>query len=226
MTRRLARVLDGLEARYGKPATPRRPSDPYEMLILTNCGYPASESACAKGFAALRELVGVAPDEILRAPERKLVEAMRKGGIMPELRARRIRQIASAVVNAYAGDLRGALMAVPVAQAKRILKSFPTIADAGAEKILLFARLAPVMAVPSNATQVPLRLGFGTEAKSWAAGYRSAQEALAEELSEDFAPRMRAHLLLKEHGQTICKRARPACEQCPVSRDCAYFRKQ
>jgi endonuclease III len=222
MTRRLARILDGLEARYHKPAVPRRAADPYEMLVLTNCGYPASEAACARGFAALEENVGVAPEEILRAPEHKLIAAMRAGGIMPELRAKRLRQIASEVVNRYGGDLQGAL-AVPVPQAKRILKSFPTIADAGAEKILLFARLAPVMAVPSNATQVPLRLGFGHEGKSWAAGYRSAQEALASELPEDFEPRMRAHLLLKQHGQTICKRTRPACEQCPVARDCAYF---
>jgi endonuclease III len=225
MTGRLARVLDGLEARYGKPAIRRGAADPYEMLILTNCGYPASESACARGFAALQESVGVAPEEILRAPGKKLVAAMRAGGIMPELRAERLRRIASDVATEYGGDLRGAL-AVPLLQAKRILKSFPTIADAGAEKILLFARLAPVMAVPSNATQVPLRLGFGHEGKSWAAGYRSAQEALAGELAENFEPRMRAHLLLKQHGETICKRAQPACEQCPVARDCAYFKRR
>jgi endonuclease III len=78
------------------------------------------------------------------------------------------------------------------------------------------------MAVPSNALQVPLRLGFGREGKSWAAGYRSAQEALALELSEEFEPRIRAHLLLKQHGQTICKRSRPECERCPVAGDCPY----
>jgi endonuclease III len=81
------------------------------------------------------------------------------------------------------------------------------------------------MAVPSNATQVPLRLGFGREGASWAAGYKSAQQALSEELVEAFEPRIRAHLLLKMHGQTICKRTRPLCEQCPVTRDCAYFAK-
>jgi endonuclease III len=192
------------------------------MLIVATCGYPASEAACAKGFAALRERVGMTPDAILRAPEKKLVEAMRAGGIVPELRAERLREIAGAVMREYGGDLRGAL-AVPVPQAKRILRSFPTIAEAGAEKILLFSRLAPVMAVPSNATQVPLRLGFGREGKTWAAGYKSAQEALAAELSEDYEPRIRAHLLLKQHGQTICRRARPACEKCPVAGDCPYF---
>ena len=110
---RLARILDGLEKRHGKPRVGPA-SDPYEMLVVATCGYPASEPACAKGFAALREHVGVAPADVLRAPK---------------------------------------------------------------------------------------------------------------ELVEAFEPRIRAHLLLKMHGQTICKRARPLCEQCPVTRDCAYFAK-
>lgn len=218
---RLARILDGLEKRYGAPRIGPA-SDPYEMLVVATCGYPASEGACAKGFAALRENVGVAPADILGAPRKKLALAMRAGGIVPDLRAERLREIASRVTHEFRGDLKGAL-AVPVSQAKKVLKSFPTIADAGAEKILLLSRIAPLMAIPSNATQVPLRLGFGCEGKSWATGYKSAQKALSEELIEAFEPRIRAHLLLKVHGQTICKRARPLCEQCPVTRDCAYF---
>jgi endonuclease III len=217
---RLARVLDELEAHYGElPAAPA--SDPYEMLVLLTCGYPASEIACAKGFAALRECVGIAPKDILRATDKKLALAMRAGGIVPELRAARLREIANRVAHEYGGDLRSALgRSVPAA--KRILKSFPAVADAGAEKVLLFSRLAPVMAVPSNATHVPLRLGFGREGKNWAAGYKSAQEALSDELPVAFEPRIRAHLLFKHHAQILCKRSRPACDRCPVAPDCGY----
>jgi endonuclease III len=221
MGARLERILAGLEERYGKPKT-RRASDPYEMLVFMTCGYPASEAACAKGFDALTKRVGVAPTDVLRAPEKQLVEAMRAGGIVAELRAQRLREIAGTVVHEYGGNLKLAL-AGSHSKARKILKTFPAIADAGAERILLLSRLAPVMAVPSNAVQVPLRLGFGIEGKSWAASYKSAQKALVDEVSEDFEPRIRVHLLLKEHGQTICKRARPECERCPVTRDCAYF---
>jgi endonuclease-3 len=220
MATRLARVLDGLERHYGKPK-PGPPSDPYRMLVFANCGYPASEAACTKGFDALERDVGIAPAELLGAPRKKLVEAMRAGGIVPELRAERLQEIASRVAEEYGGDLKRALEG-PVLQAVKLLKTFPTIADAGAEKILLFSRIAPVMAVPSNATQVPLRLGWGDEGKSWAVGYKSAQRALAAELRESFEPRIRAHLLLKAHGQKTCKRTKPACELCPVRRDCAY----
>lgn len=221
MSPKLGRVLDGLERRYGKPVIGPA-SDPYEMIVLANCGYPASEAACARGFAALRSRVGLKPGDILRARPKTLVAAMRVGGIVPELRARRLREIAGAVTHEHGGDLR-ATIAAALPRAKRILKSFPTVADAGAEKILLFGRLSPIMAVPSNATQVPLRLGFGSAGKNWAAGYRSAQQALAAELAEAYEPRIRAHLLLKEHGQALCKRARPLCERCPVTRECDYF---
>jgi endonuclease-3 len=54
-------------------------------------------------------------------------------------------------------------------------------------------------------------------------GYRTAQAALDAALPKTFEARIRAHVLLKQHGQEICKRARPMCERCPVSRDCAYF---
>ena len=48
------------------------------------------------------------------------------------------------------------------------------------------ARVEPIAAVPSNATQVPLRLGFGEEQRSYAASYRSAQQALEDELPRTF----------------------------------------
>jgi endonuclease III len=39
-------------------------------------------------------------------------------------------------------------------------------------------------------------------------------------------PELRAYLLIKRHGQELCKASRPKCEQCPVTSDCNYFRSQ
>lgn len=33
-----------------------------------------------------------------------------------------------------------------------------------------------------------------------------------------------AHLLLQQHGQTLCKRAAPRCDACPLARGCGYAR--
>jgi endonuclease III len=28
---------------------------------------------------------------------------------------------------------------------------------------------------------------------------------------------------LKQHGQTLCKRTKPKCDECPVRKRCQYF---
>ncbi|HEY8041228.1 MAG TPA: hypothetical protein VIF15_15585 [Polyangiaceae bacterium] len=216
----LARILDALEERHGAVRIGRA-ANAYDLIVRTNCGYPASEAACAKGYAALKATVGVSPAAILRASKAKLTTAMRQGGIVPELRAQRLRDIAERTLE-LGGSLR-AILKEPLAAARRQLKKFPTIGDPGADRILLFTRTAPIAAIPSNATQVPLRLGFGKDAAGYVVGYRTAQAALDAALPPTFDARIRAYVLFKRHGQEVCKRARPACAQCPVRGDCAYF---
>jgi len=218
---RVARILDRLEKHYGK-RKPLPPAGAYEMVIYANCGYPANDATCTKGFAELKKRVGLQPDEILEASDIELAACLRSGGIFPELRATRLKEIAARVENKYGGDLSGALRKTP-AEAKKVLKQFPTIGDPGAEKILLFTRTAPVMAVPSNCVHVPLRLGLGKAYKTYSKDYKSAQDALAAESPEDCDARLRAYLLLQHHGQELCKRSRPKCEECPVTADCRYF---
>lgn len=220
---RMARVLDRLEKFYGIPKAPKR-TDAYEMVLHRNCGYPQSDVNCDKGFAALKKEIGLSPREILDAPVAKLREVMRLGGIVPELRAQRLREIAARVETEFGGDLR-AVLKRPVAEAKKALRKFPTLGEAGAEKILLFTKTAAVAAVPSNCIHVPLRLGFGRESKNWAASYKSAQEAIRAELPETCEAQLRAYLLFKQHGQTLCKSAQPKCEECPVTDECEYFAK-
>lgn len=217
----VARILDRLEEHYGK-LKPRTPAGAYEMVIYANCGYPANDATCTKGFQALKEKFGTAPDKVLAAPEKELRDILRLGGIFPELRAQRLKEIAARVRDQYAGNLAAALRkALP--EARKILKQFPTIGDPGADKILLFTAAAPVAAIPSNCTHVPLRLGLGTAYKSYARDYRSAQEALAAALPETCEARVRAYLLLQHHGQELCKRSRPHCDACPVTADCLHF---
>jgi endonuclease-3 len=218
---RLPKLLATLERLYGAPDPPH-PTDPYEMILHNNCGYPATDASCRKGFDALKSEVGLRPDEILAAPDRKLAGLMRLGGIVPDVRAARLKEIAALVKHTYGGDL-GAVLKKPLPEARKALKKFPTIGDPGADKILLFTRTAPIAAVPSNCLHVPLRLGLGEERKNWAASYRSAQEAIRAELPADCDALLRAYLLLKRHGQELCKRSRPLCGSCPVSADCPWY---
>ncbi|HZQ91824.1 MAG TPA: hypothetical protein VFA60_08545 [Terriglobales bacterium] len=80
----------------------------------------------------------------------------------------------------------------------------------------------PVLALDSNGLRVLLRLGFGQKTRNYAASYRSAQAAAMKELPATCAQLMRAHHLLRRHGQEICRRSRPDCEHCPVARLCPF----
>ena len=225
----LSRILDQLEGFYGPPKPPQSilrslngRGDPYEMILYTNCGYPATDAACMKGFELLKKGVGLEPQKILAAPEAKLLAVARKCGMLPEVRVQRWREIAARVKHEFGGDLHSALKK-PLPEAKKAIKLFPTIGDPGADKILLFTKTAPIAAVPSNCVEVTLRLRSGEMKKNYAQNYRAAQEILRAELPEDCDALLRGYLLLKQHGQEICKRTRPLCEACPVSSSCAYF---
>jgi endonuclease-3 len=218
------RLLDKLERFHG-PQEPSFPVDPFEFLVWWYCGYPASDKACGKGWDKLKNEVGIEPDDLLEATPRKLAEALKPGGMFPELRAQRLKEVAMRVKDQFGGDLRAGL-AGPIVQARKTLKKFPSIADPGADRILLFAGISPIAAVPSNCVHVLARILHGEESKNYGATYRDAQNAIAAAVPENFDARTRAYLLLKRHGREICKSTKPKCEGCPVNASCAFFAKR
>lgn len=214
-------VLQHLESFYGKQE-PTWPTDPYLFLVWWHCGYPASDAACSKGWASLNRDIGSELEKILAAPPAKLAAALKPGGMVPELRAMRLKEIAARVKDEFGGNLRAALVG-PIPQVRSALKKFPNIADPGADRILLFAGIAPLAAVPSNCPHVLVRILHGQERENYGVTYREAQQAIASEVPEKFDARIRAYLLLKRHGQELCKRTKPKCHECPVNSICAYF---
>ena len=217
----IPKLLDNLESFYG-PQKPSWPTDPYSFLIWWHCGYPASDDSCAKGWASLTKSIGSTPEKLLAATPEKLAAALEPGGMVPELRALRLKEIAMRVKDQFDGDLITTLRGAPD-NARKILKKFPNIADPGADRILLFAHLAPIAAVPSNCPHVLVRILLGRERENYGANYREAQEAIKSQIPATFEARIRAYLLLKHHGQTTCKRTNPKCDQCPVNATCAFF---
>ncbi|MGA3028960.1 MAG: hypothetical protein ABSF98_29835 [Bryobacteraceae bacterium] len=214
-------ILQRLESLYGQQE-PSWPTDPYLFLVWWHCGYPASDAACARGWESLSTAVGVEPRQLLQAPTPKLTVALRSGGMVPELRAMRLKEIAARVQDEFGGDLRAALRGT-LAGIRKTLKSFSGIAEPGADRILLFGGISPVAAVPSNCAHVLVRIRSGPESVNYGATYREAQRAVEAEVHATLDARTRAYLLLKRHGQELCKRTNPKCGQCPVSPSCAYF---
>lgn len=217
----LSEVVYRLRDFYGWPDPPKV-TDPLCMILLENVAYLVSDERREQAFNALRERAGLSPPEILMAHEETLLEVARLGGMRPEARVEKLRRIAQIALQEFDGNL-DKILKQPLAQAKKSLKKFPGIGDPGAEKILLFSRTHPILALDSNGLRVLLRLGYGEERKSYSSTYRSAQEAVDDELNKDFDWLIAAHQLLRHLGQQLCKTNGPICLSCPVRSDCRYY---
>lgn len=108
----MTRLLDTLEAHYG-PQSPNWPTDPWLFLVWWHCGYAASDAACAKGWESLKTRIGIEPDRLLAAEPSQLALALKPGGMMPKLRALRLKEIAARVKREFGGDLTAALRKFP-----------------------------------------------------------------------------------------------------------------
>ena len=192
------------------------------MILLENVAYLVSDEQRDRAFAALRDRVGLSAGAILSADDEELLDIARLGGMLPGSRVNKLRTIAQIALREFDGDLR-AVLKLPLAKAKKALKKIPGIGDPGAEKILLFSRSQPILALESNGLRVLLRLGFAEERKSYAATYRGVQEAVRDQITEDFDWLITAHQLLQRHGRDLCKRSAPRCKSCPLSRYCSFY---
>ncbi|PWT80976.1 MAG: hypothetical protein C5B44_04550, partial [Acidobacteria bacterium] len=165
MTPNLQHVIRKLRSQYGEPRL-LEINDPLAIIIYENVGYLVDDQKREVAFASLKNQVGLGATDILAAPIEELVQITRQGGIHPQLRAARLKEIAQIVLNDFEGDLRKVLK-LPPAKALQQLKKFPSIGTPGAQKVLLFTRTYPVLALDSNGLRVMLRLGFGEERKSY-----------------------------------------------------------
>jgi endonuclease-3 len=218
MDHSLAEIVTALEAHYGRPKSPAM-SDPLELILWENIGYLIDDDRREAAFTQLRQNVGLKPTDILSATPDQLITATKLGGIHPELRAQRLKEIAYIVLNDFAGDLSTALT-LPLPKAIKALKKFPSIGEPGAEKILLFAKAYPVLALESNGLRVLLRIGFGQEHKNYSTSYASVREALKDQIGNDCDFLIRAHQLLRLHGKETCKTNNPQCHLCPIGDIC------
>ena len=220
----LADVIARLEAAYGDPGPPPS-TDPFELVVWENAGYLVDDDRRAAVVAALKKRVGLRAEAILAAPIEVIAEVIRDGGIHPRRRADKLHDAAAILLEIGAKRLKQAVRAATEspAEAKKLLKRFPGIGDPGADKILLFARARRSLAPASNALRVLVRLGFGEELSDYGKTYRLATEAIEPELDPDIDRCLAAHLLLRRHGQEICKRTRPRCEACPLAGACRHY---
>ena len=197
-------------------------TDPFQQILWDNIGYLIDDDRRAVLFEEFRVTIGFDPASILAARRASLLLIARKGGMNPETRVERWREIAAIVVRECKGDLAGHLRTLAPAKARTLLKRFPAIGNPGADKVLLFCGLDARPSVESNGLRVLVRLGLVPMAASYAKTYKSAAAAIGAFATRGREWLMTCHTLLREHGRVLCKRNNPRCIACPLDSICAH----
>ncbi|HXS94547.1 MAG TPA: hypothetical protein VN736_08070 [Candidatus Limnocylindrales bacterium] len=212
-------LVKRLQRHYGAPQLPPA-QGPFELILWENACYLLPEARRAAVFEGLRTRVGLTPRAILDAEFDTLLPLATMGGMRPDVRVERWREISQIAETEFDGDVNRVLQ-LPPAKAKKALKLFPNIGDPGAEKILMMCGAHPGLALESNSLRVLTRVGFGRQQKNYGTTYRSVQESLAGSLPKTAAELTRAYFTLRQHGQETCRRTTPDCMACPVRELCA-----
>jgi endonuclease III len=215
----LNEAIARLQKLYGRPKPPL--ADPWLLVLWENVAYLVDDERREQAFRMLKQEVGTEPDEILAASDDTL-RRIGKHGIVPKQSMEKLRRCAQIARDEFDGDLQPVLK-MPLRDAKKALMKFPGIGEPGAEKILLFCGSHTLFGLESNALRVLLRLGYGQDHRNYATMYRSVQAAVAPELKSVSGWRIRAHLLLRQHGQEVCRRTQPLCPDCPLAPDCPDY---
>jgi endonuclease III len=215
-----ASLIEIVETLAGRYPIPTVPPDPFQLILWDNIGYLVDDERRRRLFDAFEAEVGLDPAAILAADPALLLRLAEGGGMRPETRVERWRLIARIVLET--GDFAGALKALPLNKARALLKRFPTIADPGADKILVLSGIAALPALESNGLRALARLGFCEEQADYGRSYKAGVEALARDGRPDGPWLATAFHLLREHGKALCKRGEPNCLACPLDPVCAH----
>ncbi len=217
---RLVQIIAALERLHGKPRPPRV-TEPFAMILHEVVAYLVDDAKRERTWREFKRVVGAKAQamDVLDADPGEVLAAIKGGGLFPEQRVEKLRKAARLCVDSFGGDL-GPLVAGPVKKARSGLKKFRGVGEPGADRILLYARRVKCLALDSNALRVLLRLGYGSMEGGYAAQYRSVQEAVAQELKDDFEWLIGASQVLRKHGQEVCRRA-GRCGVCPLAGKCA-----
>ena len=137
----------------------------------------------------------------------------------PEIKAPRIKEILTHVIDTYGNDLDRVLTEMPVEEAQALLMELPGVGFKTATFVLLFSLRRPVLPVDTHVHRVSTRFGILPAKISQA----KSHAALLEMLPADADELLNFHKLLFKHGQRVCTYSHPKCGACVVRERCRYF---
>jgi len=188
-------------------------SKPFENLIIGILSQNTNDKNSTKAYLGLVKRFEISPVELAKAPRSEIKEAIKSGGLY-NIKAKRIKKFASAVLEKYKGDL-SSVVNLPREEARRKLIELPGIGIKTADVCLAYCSNCSIIPIDTNINRVAKRLGLCHSE----ATYEEVQNSLEEIISPE--QRVRAHELLIRLGRDYCRAKSPLCRSCPVNTECA-----
>lgn len=214
----MATVLERLGECYEHPRWSAPRLEAVSELVLTILSQNTSDTNSARAFELLR---GAYPDwdAVLAAPTDELADVIRPGGLA-NVKAPRIQAVLAEVRDATPAAPYGLsfLGALPLEEAKAWLSGLPGIGPKTAAIVLLFGFGRPALPVDTHVFRVATRLGLLPPKTDVVRVHSLLEDSLEADEVYPF------HVELIRHGREVCHARRPACEACPLTDVCLYFR--
>lgn len=214
MKDKIARILELLEAEYGRPEWSEG-EPPLEELILTILSQNTATVNTRRAYASLRERF---PDwETVRdADIDDIANAIRVGGLA-DIKAGRIKEILQRIYEEQGKLDLDWCRSVDSAKIREYLLRFPGVGEKTAACVLLFSLGRPILPVDTHVYRVSRRLGLIGPKVSVEESHRVLQELVPEDRIYEF------HVNVIRHGRQVCKAPKPDCLKCVIKGECEYF---
>ena len=196
---------------YGPfPEEPRL--DPIHELTFTILSQHTSDTNSERAFRSLMQRFG-SLEAVVEAEVSDIEEAISGGGLA-KIKAPRIKEVLTRIVELNGSLDLSFLREMPLAEAKAWLRQLPGIGPKSAGIILSFSLGMPAMAIDTHIYRVSQRLALIGPKVSADKAHDLLEEAVEPDLVYPF------HQAFINHGRMVCKAQRPKCQECVVGHGC------
>ena len=193
-------------------------------MVWENVGYLVDDARRAELFAEFKKRIGLKAHEIANAPMAIVSDIAKRGGMVPQKRAERLREIGKLAIAECDGDIVAALARFADGQGAHAAQevSIHRRSRRGPDHTVRGDSAAAERGIKRPGAHAGAAGRLREERKSYSAAPIKPPSPLLGEGAPDTDWLKRAYHILREHGKTLCKRSAPICEPCPLDRLCAH----
>jgi len=201
---------------YIAPLILTRGASPFELLIAIVLSQNTSDANALKAFERMKRVLGdITPQTVWATSEEILSDVLKPAG-MNRIRARRLKELSSAILNLGGESWLNALMHFDAESLRAELMKLPGVGPKTADVLTLMYYRKPSFPIDTHILRVVRRLGIFNSKPN----YETIRRYVIEALSSNVDNLIDFHLLLIAHGRRVCRARKPLCNACVLSDLC------